>query len=94
MGTVKKKRKVIRIDIFKVWCKSCGICVAFCPSGALGKNEMNQPVVTNLEKCTDCGWCEIHCPDFAISVGHLENDKGTNKRNSEKDKETSVDAGE
>jgi 2-oxoglutarate ferredoxin oxidoreductase subunit delta len=94
MTAEKKKRKTAKIDIFRVWCKSCGICVAFCPSGALGKNEMGQPVVNDLRKCTDCGLCEIRCPDFAISVGHPVDDKTKVEVSSEEGKEGSLDAGE
>jgi len=94
MAAVKKRRRTEKIDIFRVWCKSCGICVAFCPSGALGKNEMGQPVVKDLGKCTDCGWCEIRCPDFAISVDHAADDRTIAEGSSEEGKERSLDAGE
>ena len=57
-----------RIEIFEAWCKSCGICVAFCPKGCLEQDEERSPFVTRPDLCTGCGWCEIHCPDFAISV--------------------------
>ena len=58
-----------RIEIFEAWCKSCGICVAFCPKGCLEQDEERSPLVARPELCSGCGWCEIHCPDFAISVG-------------------------
>lgn len=90
----KKSYKTTRIDIFKVWCKSCGICVAFCPSGVLGKDEAGQPIVEDLEKCTGCGLCEIRCPDFAISVDHSVKDKRIIEESSEEGKERSLDAGE
>lgn len=57
-----------KIDIFKAWCKACGICVAFCPKGALAIDEEGYPFVQDLDACTGCGWCEIRCPDFAITV--------------------------
>jgi 2-oxoglutarate ferredoxin oxidoreductase subunit delta len=57
-----------RIDIFDAWCKSCGICVAFCPCGSLEASEEGPPRVPRSDLCSGCGWCEIHCPDFAISV--------------------------
>jgi 2-oxoglutarate ferredoxin oxidoreductase subunit delta len=56
------------IDIFKAWCKSCGICVAFCPSGALALDGAGAPFVKDSQKCVRCGQCELRCPDFAISV--------------------------
>jgi 2-oxoglutarate ferredoxin oxidoreductase subunit delta len=85
----KKKRKTTKIDIYRIWCKSCGICVAFCPSGALGKNDMGQPVVQNLEKCIGCGWCELRCPDFAISVNQAADGSSITKENHEENPSSS-----
>ena len=68
MADKKKKKEMPKIDIFKAWCKACGICVAFCPTGALAKDETGYPYVKEIEKCINCGWCEIRCPDFAITV--------------------------
>jgi 2-oxoglutarate ferredoxin oxidoreductase subunit delta len=68
MAETKKKKETPKIDIFKAWCKACGICVAFCPTGALAKDEAGNPYVKDIEKCINCGWCEIRCPDFAITV--------------------------
>ena len=61
-------RKEYDIDIYRAWCKQCGLCAAFCPRECLALNEEGAPVVVNPERCTGCGWCELHCPDFAISV--------------------------
>jgi 2-oxoglutarate ferredoxin oxidoreductase subunit delta len=68
MARSKKKKEVSRIDIYKAWCKACGICVAFCPTGALAKDEGGAPYVKDIDRCIGCGWCEIRCPDFAITV--------------------------
>ena len=57
-----------RVEIYKGWCKKCGVCVAFCPLGALDIGKDGYPQVTAPEKCTGCDWCEILCPDFAIVV--------------------------
>ncbi len=73
MNNKKEERK---IDIYKAWCKGCGICVAFCPTGALAKDEAGFPYVKDIEKCINCGWCEIRCPDFAISVEKKANKNG------------------
>jgi 2-oxoglutarate ferredoxin oxidoreductase subunit delta len=64
----KKTREAPTIDIYKAWCKSCGICTAFCPAGVLDKDESGYPYVKEPGKCVNCGWCEMHCPDFAITV--------------------------
>jgi 2-oxoglutarate ferredoxin oxidoreductase subunit delta len=68
MAETKKKKEEPKIDIYKAWCKACGICVAFCPTGALAKDEAGYPYVKDIDKCINCGWCEIRCPDFAITV--------------------------
>jgi len=60
--------KEYEIDIYRAWCKQCGLCAAFCPRECLALNEEGAPVVAKPERCTGCGWCELHCPDFAISV--------------------------
>ncbi len=59
------------IDIFRDWCKGCGICAEFCPRGCIKMNEAGEPVLVDAKRCTGCGWCELHCPDFAICVREL-----------------------
>jgi 2-oxoglutarate ferredoxin oxidoreductase subunit delta len=67
-SVTKEPAKQYRIEVFEAWCKSCGICVAFCPKGCLEQDEEGSPRVSRPDLCSGCGWCEIHCPDFAISV--------------------------
>ena len=62
-----------RINIYRDWCKSCGICAAFCPRQCLSLDAEGAPVVDKAERCTGCRWCELHCPDFAICVREVEN---------------------
>jgi 2-oxoglutarate ferredoxin oxidoreductase subunit delta len=57
-----------KVHVFEAWCKRCGICVAFCPTGALTSDKDGFPVLTYPDKCTQCGMCELRCPDFAIAV--------------------------
>lgn len=64
----KRKKGEFEIDIYRAWCKACGICVAFCPAHVFGRGEEGYPEVQDPEACIGCGWCEIHCPDFAITV--------------------------
>jgi 2-oxoglutarate ferredoxin oxidoreductase subunit delta len=71
----KKKKEKPKIDIYNAWCKACGICVAFCPTGVLAKDEVGYPYVKDIDKCINCGWCEIRCPDFAITVESKAKDK-------------------
>ncbi len=59
---------MINIDIYRGWCKKCGICIAFCPHEVLEADKASYPVVKDLEKCNGCRLCEIRCPDFAVVV--------------------------
>jgi 2-oxoglutarate ferredoxin oxidoreductase subunit delta len=62
-GDYKKNPVYIYYD----WCKRCGICVAFCPTGALGRRQDGSPYVPHPEKCVHCELCDKLCPDFAIT---------------------------
>ena len=64
----KDENKLFDIDIFRAWCKSCGICAAFCPKHCIRLDNDGSPTIGAPDECTGCGWCELHCPDFAISV--------------------------
>jgi NAD-dependent dihydropyrimidine dehydrogenase PreA subunit len=63
---VKKSKPTV--EIYKSWCKRCGICAAFCPVEALGQDEAGLAYLKDPEKCTGCRLCEMRCPDFAIHV--------------------------
>ena len=56
------------ISIYGAWCKDCGLCVDFCPKGAITRDKLGAPEATSPEKCLGCMLCVLHCPDFAISV--------------------------
>ena len=75
MTESKVKKETPNIDIFKAWCKGCGICAAFCPTGALARDEAGSPYVKDPAKCIGCGWCEMRCPDFAITVKQKTGDR-------------------
>ena len=62
---MEKKKKVA---INKEWCKSCGICVAFCTKGALVLDDDGKACWVYPEKCKKCGLCELRCPDLAIEL--------------------------
>ena len=61
-----------KVTLYSEWCKRCGNCVAFCPRGALEKDEWGYPRLTRPERCTSCKLCEMLCPDFALSVSDAE----------------------
>lgn len=66
-----------RVEIYRDWCKRCGICVEFCPCGVLDLDREGYPFVKAPEKCKGCDWCDIRCPDFAIVLsGDETNQKG------------------
>ena len=58
-----------KVVIFDCWCKKCGICTEFCPTGALKDNEHGYPYLAEPDKCTLCGLCWLRCPDMAIIKG-------------------------
>jgi 2-oxoglutarate ferredoxin oxidoreductase subunit delta len=68
--TAKKKKKS-RIVVKKEWCKSCAICVEFCPRDVLVMRD-GYPEVANIENCILCQMCELRCPDFAIEVFEVD----------------------
>jgi NAD-dependent dihydropyrimidine dehydrogenase PreA subunit len=49
-------------------CKHCGICVHFCPKGAIGFDAEQYPELVDPEACTACRLCEHLCPDFGVKV--------------------------
>ncbi|HSH70646.1 MAG TPA: 4Fe-4S binding protein [Deferrisomatales bacterium] len=55
-------------------CKSCGICVEFCPEHCLEiGDQLNtlgyRPVVLKDEEaCKSCGICARMCPDVVLEV--------------------------
>jgi len=59
------------LEITPEWCKSCDICVRFCPERCLRLDENRIVEIFAPEKCTGCRICEWLCPDFAITV-HTE----------------------
>jgi len=68
-----------RVDIYRGWCKRCGICIAFCPKHVLEADQNSFPTVKDLEQCSGCKLCEMRCPDFAIAVTKDEKGKSRGK---------------
>ncbi len=64
----KVRETETKIQINEQWCKSCGICIEFCPRDVFGTREDGVPVVESPEDCIECMLCELRCPDFAIVV--------------------------
>ncbi|NIA10407.1 MAG: 4Fe-4S dicluster domain-containing protein [Nitrospiraceae bacterium] len=75
-GKTASRPKTVAIDVYKAWCKGCGICVAFCPKEVLAQDEDGHAYPKNLDACIACLQCELRCPDFAITVITEERLKG------------------
>lgn len=86
MEKPKKPKEPPNIDIYRAWCKGCGICAAFCPTGVLARDEAGYPYVQDIDKCINCGWCEIRCPDFAITVEQKKRRERRTKEEREKER--------
>ncbi len=62
------------VEIEAKRCKSCGVCVAFCPKKCLEisstLNEKGYRIVACKDQnlCISCGICNTVCPDVAITV--------------------------
>lgn len=84
MADSKETTEAPNIDIYRAWCKGCGICAAFCPTGALARDDAGYPYVKHPEKCINCGWCEMRCPDFAITVKQKRDETKERKQGEER----------
>lgn len=62
----------VKISVHEGWCKTCGICIEFCPKDVLIPNHQGKPVPKDIDACIKCGLCELRCPDFAITVEGVE----------------------
>jgi 2-oxoglutarate ferredoxin oxidoreductase subunit delta len=59
---------LVAVAINPKYCKSCGICVAFCPKKVLALDSEGKAYAANPGDCAGCRQCELRCPDFAIDV--------------------------
>lgn len=64
----RKRERRYSITIDREWCKSCGICAAFCPSGAVADDGGGRPEIVKSDACIGCQLCVLRCPDLAIVV--------------------------
>jgi len=55
-------------------CKSCELCVEFCPTGVLEMvpDPHRMVKVSHPEYCIGCKECELECPDFCIFVAERD----------------------
>ncbi len=64
----KKAEAPDKVHVYKRWCKTCSICIEFCPKKALAPDPDEYPELAYPDRCNQCGLCQLRCPDFAISV--------------------------
>jgi 2-oxoglutarate ferredoxin oxidoreductase subunit delta len=58
------------------WCKKCGICISFCPTGVFTADEFGKPVISSPAKCVECGLCVLRCPEYAVKLEPLQKTPG------------------
>jgi 2-oxoglutarate ferredoxin oxidoreductase subunit delta len=77
----EKQKNKVEVYVDTERCKGCGLCITFCPQGALSYDQhVNtqgyNPAQFSTEKgCNGCKRCQIMCPDLAITIVRKK-DKG------------------
>ncbi len=66
----EKELKTYTVVFYHKWCKSCGLCTAFCVKQIIQTDPTGLPFIAekDMDSCSGCRFCEIHCPDFAITI--------------------------
>ncbi len=67
------------IEIADDFCSRCGVCVAVCPFEAISKDEEQNKIILDVEKCRVCGLCVSACPMSAIDLVYYDVDSLTKK---------------
>jgi len=56
------------VDVNKIACTGCGVCVETCPTDVLRLDRENKATMTYPEDCQGCFICEWDCAYEAIRV--------------------------
>jgi 2-oxoglutarate ferredoxin oxidoreductase subunit delta len=66
--------RAIELLVDRSRCKSCGLCVKFCPQKVLVISDelnflgYNSVAPQDISKCTGCGVCYTVCPDMVFEI--------------------------
>jgi len=78
--TNNSTKKSFKVIVKEEWCKSCEICIEFCPQNVFEMEGFySEPV--HEKKCVGCKLCERLCPDFAITVEEKRDIESENNQN-------------
>jgi 2-oxoglutarate ferredoxin oxidoreductase subunit delta len=73
-----KKKKTYLLKINEDLCKSCSLCIDFCPKGVLALsvklNKKGVPFAKTVkaEDCTGCRSCVLVCPEACIELSEVD----------------------
>ena len=90
--TKTKKKKKYRVTHNHELCKSCGLCMEFCPVGGIEADILGKAMFLEDKRgnCLGCMRCVWMCPDFANWIEEID-DEDDDKQTSEDEEKKSED---
>lgn len=71
-GPSKMRDRKFEIIIDETLCRSCQLCIAFCPTQVLESTyPFRKAEVVNINACIGCRLCELLCPDWAVAMHEI-----------------------
>lgn len=75
-GVAKMRNRQFEIIIDAALCRSCQLCIAFCPTHVLDSTyPFRKAEVVNISACIGCRLCELLCPDWAVAMHEITTPK-------------------